>query len=54
MGVISNKRSFTIINANDKFASHSEILDKFIKDYIKNFDVKILYNSKLKSIDKNT
>lgn len=34
IGLVSPLHSLTIINANDRFASHSKVLDDFIKNKI--------------------
>ena len=54
VGIVSPLHSLTIINANDKFASHSDLLDNFIKDKIAGYSkVNVLYNTKLVKIDKD-
>ncbi len=53
IGLVSPKRKVTIVNANDKFSSHSPVLDKYIKKALENFDVEIIYNTKLNSINKD-
>lgn len=52
-GVVSPCRSATIINANSKFCSTSDKLNEFILKELEKFDVKILYNTKLASVDKD-
>lgn len=46
-------RSATIVNANSKFCSHSEKLNEFIKKELEKYDVNVLYNTKLVSVDKD-
>ncbi len=46
------KRTFNIINANDKFSSFSKKLDEYIKNFIaKNDDINVLYNTQLTKVD---
>lgn len=52
LGIISPLRNLTIINANDRFASHCGVLDKFIRERLaRHSKVDVLMNSKLQSID---
>jgi len=54
VGSVSPLHNLTIINANDRFASHSNVLDKFIKEQISKYaKVDVLYNTKLVKIDKD-
>jgi NADH dehydrogenase FAD-containing subunit len=54
LGTVSPLHSLTIINANDRFASHSPVLDNFIKEKLSKYSkVDVLYNTKLVKIDKD-
>ena len=51
-GLVSPKHSLTIINANDRFASHCDVLDKFFRDKLAQYKkVNVLWNTKLMRID---
>ena len=52
MGIISPLRNLTIVNANDRFASHCGHLDKFIRERLgRHSKVDVLMKSKLQRID---
>ena len=54
IGTVSPVHSLTIINANDRFTSHSELLNNFIKEKLAGYaKVEVLYNTKLVKIDKD-
>ena len=54
LGTVSPLNSITIVNANDKFASHSVSLNKLIEDRLSKFSkTEVLYNTKITKINKN-
>lgn len=53
INAISIKRSFTIINANDRFCSKSEKLNNFFKNELDKLGIKVLYNTKLVNVNKD-
>ena len=53
INAISSKRSFTIINANDRFCSKSEKLNNFFKSELEKLGIKVLYNTKLTKVEKD-
>ena len=55
IGYVSPLHSLTIINANDRFASNSQFLNKFIEERVSmHSKVNVLYNTKLTKIDKDS
>ena len=52
LGIVSPLRQLTIINANNRFASHCNKLDKFITDRLaRHSKVDVQFNTKLKQMD---
>jgi hypothetical protein len=47
-------RSFTVINANEKFVQYNDSGDSFFKEELKRRNVRVEYGLKLSSIDKDT
>lgn len=54
IGLVSPKRKVTIVNANDRFANHSDSLNSFILKEIEKYDCEVLYNTKITSFDKDS
>lgn len=50
LNLVSPLRKITIINANDRF-SVDENIDKFFKEQTERLGIKVIYNSKLLSVD---
>ena len=51
--VVSPVNTVNIVNANSEFCEHSQKLNEFIKKELENFDVNVMYNTKLVSVNKD-
>ena len=47
-------RSFTVINANNRFVQYNDSGDNFFKEELKKRNVRVEYGLKITAIDKNT